>query len=151
MFSSPSILWNGKRNWMKRIVTCLRLLLLGPGLQGCAMHHALTLAHDVNVPIQFRSGNFSEQHPGFDPGNSTIERYVDAYERGWAYCVRRYADNINFDDPSPVAGIGWIEEVDGFSAGYYDARDRIGSLIHTYGKERVSLYLQQYRDEVSAF
>jgi hypothetical protein len=114
-------------------------------MQGCATHQALTLAHNVNVPKEYRSGNFSEEHPGYDEFNSTIDRYVDAYERGWNFAVQRYAADINFKDPDPVTGIGWMEEVEGYSAGYYDGRDRIESLIRAYGKSKVSAYLQQFR------
>ncbi len=116
-------------------------------LQGCATHQALTLAHEVNVPKEYRSGNFSDEHPGWDEGNSTIERYVNAYERGWSYAVQRFTRNIDLDDPSTLPGSGWIEEVDGYSAGYADGRDRIEMLIHTYGKQKVSTYLQQFRPE----
>jgi hypothetical protein len=37
----------------------------------------------------FRGGNFSEAHPGFSEGNSTIERYVNAYERGFQLCCSK--------------------------------------------------------------
>jgi hypothetical protein len=114
-------------------------------LQGCATRDDLTLQHDVNVPKEFRSGNYSDEHSGYDQGNSTVERYVDAYERGWTYCVERFADNINLDDPSLPPGSGWPEEAYGFSAGYADARDRIESLIRIHGKMKVSAYLQQFR------
>ena len=118
-------------------------------LQGCATHQTLTLAHNVNVPKEFRSGNFSDEHPGYDEFNSTIERYVDAYERGWACCVARYASNINLEDPSLPGGSGWPEEAYGYSAGYGEARERIESLISMYGKKKVSAYLQQFRPQLS--
>jgi hypothetical protein len=113
---------------------------------GCAStQQNLTLAHNIDVPKNYRAGNFSEEHPGYSEGNSTIERYVNAYERGWRYAVQRYANDINFEDPSPVSGIGWMEEVEGFSDGYYAAYKRIDQLIRVYGNRRISEYLQQFR------
>jgi hypothetical protein len=117
-------------------------------LSGCATQPGLTLEHNVNVPKEFRSGNFSDEHPGYDEGNSAIERYANAYERGWAYCAARYANNIDLEDPSLPPGSGWVEEAYGFSAGYGDARDRIELLIRTYGKKKVSAYLQPFRVEL---
>jgi hypothetical protein len=77
-------------------------------------------------------------------GNSTIERYVNAYERGWLIAVQRYAKNIEFDDPSPLQMNGWQEEVVGAESGYRDGRGRIESLIRSYGKQKVSDLLNQY-------
>ncbi|SRR6266498_5115610 len=112
---------------------------------GCAStREKLTLVHDVEVPREYRSGNFSKDHPGYMAGNSAIERYVDAYERGWLIAVQRYAKNIEFDDPSPLQMNGWQEEVVGAESGYTDGRDRIESLIRSYGKQKVSDLLNQY-------
>ena len=106
----------------------------------------LTLAHSVEVPKKYRSGNFSEDHPGYFTGynDCTIARYVDAYECGWLIAVHRYAKNINFDDSSPLQMNGWEEEVIGAETGYQKARDRIESLIHTYGKQKVSEFLNEW-------
>lgn len=112
---------------------------------GCATHQALTLAHDVNVPKEFRSGSFSDEHPDYWEGNSAVERYVDAYERGWLIAVKRYADDINFDDPSPLVMSGWVEEAAGGGAGYGAGCERITRLIEIYGKQKVSAYLEQFR------
>lgn len=132
---------------MKKLFLRLLLLAIPLCLQGCATRQQLTLAHDVNVPKQYRTGNFSDEHPGYDEGNSAVERYVNAYERGWSYAVQRFATNIDLDDPSSLPGSGWIEEVDGYTAGYADGRDRIELLIPIYGKQKVSAYLQQFRPE----
>lgn len=113
---------------------------------GCAStRQQLTLAHDVNVPKQYRAGNFSQEHPDYDEGNSTVERYVMAYEHGWAECAQRFAQNIDFDDPSQFIFGGWVEEQAGGAAGYCDARNRIYDLIRIYGKQKVSDYLQQFK------
>lgn len=68
-----------------------------------------------------------------------------AYEHGWAECVQRFAQNIDFDDPSPFIFGGWVEEQAGGAAGYCDARNRIYDLIRIYGKQKVSDYLQQFK------
>jgi hypothetical protein len=104
----------------------------------------LTLAHNIDVPKEYRAGNFSQEHPGYFAANSTIERYVDAYERGWLIAVQRYAKNINFDDPSPLQMNGWPEEVVGAEAGYAASRDRIESLIQIHGEQKVSELLNEY-------
>lgn len=96
------------------------------------------------MPKEYRSGNFSEEHPGFSEGNSTIERYANAYERGWLIAVENYAENIDFDDPSPLVMSGWPEEALGGGVGYADGRDRIEKLIRKFGKEKVSTCLRQY-------
>jgi hypothetical protein len=112
---------------------------------GCtSTQQKLTLAHHIDVPMAYRSGNFSPEHPSYMAGNSTIERYVNAYERGWLIAVQRYAKNIDFDDPSPLQMNGWQEEVVGAEAGYQEARDRIESLIHRYGKQKVSELLNEW-------
>ena len=122
------------------------LIVLVFAVCGCASTRPqLTLAHNVDVPKDFRAGNFSEEHPGYDEFNCTIERYVDAYERGWLITVQRYAKDINFDDPSPLVMSGWGEEAAGGGAGYVAARDRIEELIRLYGKQKVSEYLQQFK------
>jgi hypothetical protein len=113
---------------------------------GCASTRPpLTLAHNVEVPKEFRAGSFSKDHPFYMEGNSTVERYVMAYEHGWAECVQRFAKNINFDDPSPYIFGGWVEEQAGGGAGYSAAWDRIHDLIRIYGKQKVSDYLQQFK------
>ena len=113
---------------------------------GCAGPRAgLSLAHNIDVPKEFRAGNFSQEHPGFSEGNSTIERYVNAYERGWCIAVDNYAKDIDFSDPSALVMSGWGEEAAGGADGYTAARDRIEELIRVYGKQKVSSYLQQFR------
>jgi hypothetical protein len=113
---------------------------------GCASPQPnLTLAHNVEVPKMYRAGNFSEEHPSYDEGNSSIERYVNAYERGFETAVQEYAKDINFNDPNPFIMNGWVEETDGGPAGYGEARERIEDFIRVYGKQRVSEYLQQFR------
>jgi hypothetical protein len=79
-------------------------------------------------------------------GNSTIERYCNAYERGFRIAVQQYAKDINFDDPNPFIMSGWVEETDGGPAGYGAATERIEELIRVFGKKRVSEYLQQFRE-----
>jgi hypothetical protein len=112
---------------------------------GCvSTREKLTLSHEVEVPSEYRSGNFFNDHPGYMVGNSTIERYVDAYERGWSIAVQRYAKNIEFDDPSPLGMSGWMEEVVGGDSGYSDGREWIQVLIRSYGKQKVSDLLNQY-------
>ena len=91
----------------------LRCVFIGWALALCGcteLQPALNLAHDVDVPQHYRAGNFSEEHPGFFEGNSTVERYVSAYERGWWIAVQNYANDINFCDPSALAMNGWPEE-----------------------------------------
>jgi len=130
-----------------RTFACVPLFFIAVCLQSCATFQpqGLSLAHDVNVPKEFRAGNFSKEHPGYSEGNSTVERYVSAYERGWWVGVDRYASDIDLEDPSTLPGNGWIEEAAGFSAGYADARDRIQLLIHAFGKQKVSAYLQKFK------
>jgi hypothetical protein len=103
----------------------------------------LTLAHVINVPKEWRVG---ADDPGF-PDVSPIARYVAGYDIGWWLAVERYRKNIDFDDPSPVIVGGWVDEQAGGGAGYSDARDRIEQLIHTFGKQKVSEYLQQFQRE----
>jgi len=79
-------------------------------------------------------------------GNSTVERYVNAYERGFQIAVQRYAKDINFDDPNPFIMSGWVEETDGGPAGYCAGTERIEELIRVFGKKRVSEYLQPFRE-----
>jgi hypothetical protein len=123
----------------------LIILILASG--GCASPHpTLTLSHNVDVPKKYRAGNFSEEHPGFSEGNSTIERYVNAYERGFQIAVQEYAKDINFHDPNPFIMSGWVEETEGGPAGYAAATQAIEKLIRTYGKHKVSMYLQQFRE-----
>jgi len=111
---------------------------------GCATKQpALSLAHNVDVPKQYLAGSFSEDHPGSSPGNSTIERYINAYERGWVIAVNRYAKDIDFNDPSALAMSGWREEATGGADGYSAARVHIEQLIRVYGKAKVHAYLQQ--------
>ena len=134
---------------MKAFVICLPLFVIALCAQSCATHPSeLTLAHEVKVPKAFRAGNFSRDHPGYSEGNSTIERYVNAYERGWALAVERFANNIDFDDPSPFVMSGWVEETDGGDTGYADGCSRIRSLIDSFGKQKVSTYLQQFQSEL---
>jgi hypothetical protein len=122
------------------------LIILVLAVCGCASsRQQLTLAHDVEVPKDFRAGSFSKDHPFYMEGDSTVERYVMAYEHGWAECVQRFAKNINFDDPSPFIFGGWVEEQAGGSDGYWAARDRIEQLIRIYGEQKVSDYLQQFK------
>jgi hypothetical protein len=109
------------------------------------MRPQLNLAHNVEVPKEFRSGIFSKEHYFYSEGNSTVERYVAGYEYGWAECVQRFAKNIDFDDPSPFIFGGWVEEQAGGSDGYWAARDRIEQLIRIYGEQKVSDYLQQFK------
>ncbi len=112
---------------------------------GCASTRPqLTLAHDIDVPTEYRSGNFSEAHPGYMSGNSAIERYVNAYERGWLIAVQRYAKDIDYEDASPFHMNGWIEEVVGGQTGYADAKYRIIQLIQHFGKARVSELLNKW-------
>ena len=59
--------------------------------------------------------------------------------------MQRYVEDIDFDDPSPLAMSGWPEEAYGGGVGYVAARDRIEQLIRAYGKAKVSEYLQQFR------
>ncbi len=134
---------------MKPIVFFLPLFAIALCVQSCATHSSeLTLAHDVNVPKEFRAGNFSVEHPGFIEGNSTVERYVNAYERGWALAVERFANNIDFDDPSPFVMSGWAEESNGGDAGFSDGCTRVRFLIDSFGKQKVSGCLQQFRSEL---
>lgn len=131
---------------LKKFPTLLCFLALC--LQGCATHQELTLAHKVKVPEEFRAGNFSGNHPGYSEGNSTVERYVNAYERGWALAVKRFANDIDFADPSPFVMSGWAEETEGGDSGYSDGCQRIRSLIEIHGKQKVSAWLQQFEPEV---
>lgn len=106
----------------------------------------LTLTHNIQIPKEWSAGS---ENPGM-PDCGTAERYVSAYDRGWWIAVQRYAEDINFDDPSPLVMNGWAEEAYGGQVGYGSALDRIEELIRVYGKQRVSEYLQQFRqpDEI---
>jgi hypothetical protein len=107
----------------------------------------LTLSHDVDVPRKYRAGNFSEEHPGYDEGNSSVERYVNAYEQGFQAAVQEHVKNINFQRTTNFFIMsGWVEETDGGPAGYGAATDRIEELIRVYGKQKVSAYLQQFKE-----
>jgi len=112
---------------------------------GCASTRPqLTLAHDIDVPAEYRAGNFSDAHPGYMSGNSTIERYVNAYERGWLIAVQRYAKDIDYEDSSSFHMNGWMEEVVGGQTGYGDAEGRIMLLIQHFGKPAVSKLLNHW-------
>jgi hypothetical protein len=128
-----------------RMLRYLSILMVAATWGCVSQKPALSLAHDIDVPSEFRAGNFSAEHPGFSEGNSTIERYVDAYERGWSIAVDRYANDINFSDPSALPMSGWFEEAAGGADGYGAGRDHIEDLIRTHGKQKVSAYLQQFR------
>lgn len=77
-------------------------------------------------------------------GNSTIERYVNAYERGWLIAIQRYARDINYEDTFPFHMNGWIEEVVGGQTGYADAKERIMHLLQHFGKDAVSDLLNEF-------
>jgi len=109
---------------------------------------ALSLAHDIDVPKKYRAGRFSAEHPRPGDGESAIERYVNAYERGWMTAVGNYMNDINHGKPLWFPVSGWPEEVAGGTDGYAAATERIDKLIRTYGKQQVSDYLQQFRDWV---
>ncbi len=134
------------------LVSMLRnaFIILVLALCGCAstrpeLSLAYPLAHDVDVPKQYRSGNFSKEHPYYMAGDSAIERYVSAYERGWWSCVRKYAHDIKHrDQAADSAGLGWPEEADGWTDGFLAASDRIQSLISRFGEEKVTEYLVQF-------
>ncbi|HTH45937.1 MAG TPA: hypothetical protein VMB21_00360 [Candidatus Limnocylindria bacterium] len=109
---------------------------------GCASTRpGLTLAHHIEIPKLWSAGGGSASSADPDPAG----RYADAYERGWWTMVRRFAQDINYDDPSPLVMGGWIEEAEGGQTGYVEARDRIEELIRVYGKPRVSKYLRQLK------
>ena len=110
---------------------------------GCASKPpTLSLAHQVDVPPSWRSGRDT---PG-SWGESDIERYVDAFERGWWSCIELYARNIDFDSKEISFGSGWPSECEGWQAGVWDAAARIRQLVGTFGRERISEYLIQFRD-----
>ena len=114
---------------------------------GCSStNQELTLAHDVGVPKEYRSGNFSKEHPGYFTGynNCTIARYVDSYELGWLTAVQRHAKNIAYEDSSPFHMNGWEEEALGGVNGYNDACKRIRILIQVYGKKKVYELLNEW-------
>ena len=126
--------------------TCCEGVLTLLVLAGCTGVHPhavpeLTLAHQIDVPEMWREG-------AEFPGNaewSTIARYVSAYDRAWWIAVERYRANIDFNDPSPLLMPGWPEEAAGGATGYAQARDRIKELIQVHGKQKVSVYLQQFK------
>lgn len=111
-------------------------------IAGCAMQPSkeLSLAHAIDVPKQYQQG--ADAPP---PGLSPIERYVSGYDIGWWAAVGKYRQDIDFCDPSQIVVGGWPDEQIGGCQGYYDARIRIETLIQTFGKQRVSLYLQQFQ------
>jgi len=100
-----------------------------------------TLAHEIEVPKQWRTGSESPHHPDF----GVIQRYVRAYDRGWWIAVERYMEDIEFDDPSPLVMSGWPEEAAGGADGYYYARERMEQLIRSFGEQRVSEYIHQFK------
>ena len=119
--------------------TSIVLVLAACGCASTQPH--LTLAHNIEIPKQCRAGSDNPAFPDF----GVAERYVSAYDRGWWIAVQRYAKDINFDDPSPLAMSGWREEAYGGGVGYVAARDRIEELIRTFGKQKVFEYLQPFR------
>ena|SRR4026207_1255577 len=125
----------------------LRFLSIIFLLPACGCAHApreLTLAHDIRVPSKWRGG--SEQP--WMPDRGPIHRYVEAYDRGWWRAVEKRMTNIDYqetyEEGVPTA-IGWIEEVQGFSDGYWAAVERLERLIGVFGKRKTSEYLQQFR------
>ena len=94
----------------------------------------------IHVPKEWRAG---KEGPG--PGESSIGFYVGGYDIGWWEAVERYRKDIDVDDPSLLCVGGWPEEQAGGCAGYSDARRRIEQLIRTFGKQKVSEYLQQFK------
>jgi hypothetical protein len=54
-------------------------------------------------------------------------------------------EDIEFDDPSPLVMSGWPEEAAGGADGYYYARERMERLIRSFGKQRVSEYIHQFK------
>ncbi len=120
----------------------LALIVLFFGACGCASRRpSLSLAHNIQIPKECSAGSEDAAFPDF----GVAERYVSAYDRGWWIGVQRYVEDIDFDDPSPLAMSGWPEEAYGGGVGYVAARDRIEQLIRAYGKAKVSEYLQQFR------
>jgi len=125
---------------MSRFVSIIFLLV------ACGCAHApreLTLAHDIHVPKEWRGGS---DGPYFQD-SSDIARYTSAYERGWWWCVFRYARDI---DCAPACSdhfiSGWAAATYGWPAGVADARDRIEQLVRAHGKQRVSQFLSEFRD-----
>ncbi len=117
-------------------------IILALAACGCAnTKPSLTLAHNIEIPKEWSAGSEDANFPDF----GVAERYVSAYDRGWWIAVQRYAEDISFDDPSPLVMSGWPEEAYGGQVGYGSACERIEELIRVYGKQRVSEYLQQFR------
>jgi hypothetical protein len=113
-------------------------------LCGCvSVPPKLTLDHEVRVPKEWSGG---ANCPGFsDDGN--IERYVSAYDRGWWWCVVEHAKDIDFQPKCSDYFIsGWAAETYGWPAGVSDADTRIEKLVSTYGKQKVSAMLSEYKD-----
>jgi hypothetical protein len=89
-------------------------ILLVFAVCGCAgTRPDLTLAHDIQIPKEWRAGGGNAAFPDF----GSAERYVGAYDRGWWIMVQNYAKDINFDDPSPLVMSGWPEEAAGADDG----------------------------------
>ena len=118
------------------------LIILVLAACGCASTKpSLTLAHTIQIPKQWSDGSEDANFSDF----GVAERYVSAYDRGWWIAVQRYAENTDFDDPSPLVMNGWPEEAYGGQVGYGSACERIEESIRVYGRQRVSDYLQSSR------
>ncbi|MEO8427280.1 MAG: hypothetical protein ABI651_09240 [Verrucomicrobiota bacterium] len=131
---------------MWRIVLLSVVLMSG----GCAFRppheRQLSLGHQVSVPPMWTSGRAT---PG-PPGDNDLQRYVDAYERGWWTVVQEYVKSIDYYRP-PLdlrTSSGWPAATYGWERGVGDASIRIKRLIDAFGKQKVSAYLSEFKDSV---
>jgi len=102
-------------------------------VEGCSPI-ALSVEHKINIPPAFSSAEPTEA------GTAPVQRYRDAYERGWWSCI---AEKIRaLDEPCRnIAASGWPSEVFGYADGSTAADERVKQLLARYGKDKTLSYL----------
>ena len=105
-------------------------------VEGCSPI-ALSVEHNIDIPLAYSSAEPTEA------GVAPLERYRDAYERGWWSCI---AEKIRvLDEPCRnISASRWHSEVFGYADGSTAADGRVKQLVESYGKDRTLSYL---RDE----
>ncbi len=121
------------------LTTLAYFLLLS--VAGCSTV-ALSLEHKIEVPAAYSSPAPTEA------GVSPMQRYVDAYERGWWNCVAARIKAL--DDPCRNVAVGWPSEVFGYADGSMAADERVKQLLKSFGKDKTHSYLTSEYNRRSA-